>query len=599
MTTGASSSQDHVAATILRSKLEAVVAEMQATLINTAYSSTISVSNQCATALFTEAGQLIAVSNPVYMYPMAMTAATVIDKFQYDLSSDDVLLSNDPYGGGTRVQNFTVVAPVSNGDSIVLYLAVCGHTEDFGGDFRGNFNPSATEIWAEGARCPPLRLVREGKIRKDVLQTLSLNSRNPLAFGLDIDAMLAATEIGRRRLAETLDGYGTQPLLAAIDWVLDYSERRMSALLEQIPAGRYEGESVLACDMHGKENVTVRVAVSVANGAVTMDFTGTDAQSAGFVNTSRSTAATFALLPLISAFGGELPCNAGALRRVTLITPPGTAVNPTVPAPTGWGMQHLGSEIADAVGAALSTALPERVGRAMANCMLLFSIHRLARHGQTQEQVEVFDFSNFAQGDSDANSECDGWGMPGIAARVPLPSIELYEAERGGRIERLEYVTDSCGAGHRRGSPGTVAVISLSRPAAGALHLTATVMPRAKVGAAFGDGGCFGSSNRIFVDCEGKRTAVTSVIPDWQLPANAKITVEMGGGRGWGLAQQRSIEHVRADVADELIPVDAARTAYGVVLDAKTLVVDEAATRRLRRESGAGPTVRGGNANGR
>src|SRR5712671_3440427 len=346
MTNGAPSSQDLVAATILRSKFEAIVAEMQATLINTAYSSTISVSNQCATALFTEQGQLIAVSNTVYMYPMAMTAAAVIDRYQFDLASDDVLLTNDPYSGGTRVQNFTLVAPVSNGDSIALYLAVCGHTEDFGGDFRGNFNPSATEIWAEGARCTPLRLVREGKIRKDVLQTLSLNSRNPVALGLDIEAMLAAADIGKRRLAETLNGYGAEQLFSAVDWVLDYSERRMSALIDQIPAGRYEGQSVLAYDTHGKENLTVRVALSVLNGTVTIDFTGTDAQSAGFVNASRSTTATFALLPFITAFGGEVPCNASAMRRVNLVTPQGTVVNPTLPAPTGWGMQHLGNEIA-------------------------------------------------------------------------------------------------------------------------------------------------------------------------------------------------------------------------------------------------------------
>src|SRR5262249_54748259 len=131
------SGRDLVYATILRSKLEALVAEMEATLVNTAYSSTISVSSQCATALLTERGQLIAVSNPSYLYPMSLTAAAVLDRFQYDLSNEDVLVTNDPYGGGTRVQTFTIVAPVSHGDSIVMYVAVCGQTEDFGGELRG------------------------------------------------------------------------------------------------------------------------------------------------------------------------------------------------------------------------------------------------------------------------------------------------------------------------------------------------------------------------------------------------------------------------------------------------------------------------------
>jgi N-methylhydantoinase B len=592
MTNSLRSRQDLVVATILRSKLEAVVAEMEASLINTAYSATISVSKQCAAALFTEGGQLVAVSDPAYLYPMAMTAAAVIDRFQFDLSSEDVLLTNDPYGGGTRVQNFTVIAPVSDGDSITMYLAVCGQTEDFAGDVRGNFNPSATEIWAEGARCSPLRLVREGKVRKDVLQTLKLNSRNPVAFGLDIDAMLAAADVGKRRLAELLSSFGTERMTLAVDWVLDYSERRMSALLEQIPAGRYEGRSVLGHDTHGKQNLTVCVALSVSNGTVTMDFTGTDAQSAGFINATPSTTATFALLPVIAAFGGAVPCNAGAIRRVNLVTPPGTLVNPTFPAPTGWGLQHPGNEIAEAVCTALSKALPGRVGRVTANAMLLFSIHQLARHGQTVEQVEAFDFSNFVQGDSDASSEHDGWGMPGIAASVPLPSIELYEAERGGRIEQLEYASDSGGAGAKRGSPGTVAIISLPQPSAGALHLTAAVVPRVKAGAVAEHGGRYGSCNSITVDYEGKKTEVKDVIVNWQLPANAKITMTMSGGCGWGPPQRRSAERVRADVANGLVTVDAAREVYGVVLDEKTLIVDEAATKVLRSKLDSGSTVK-------
>lgn len=577
ITTSSPQKRDLVSATILRSKFEAIVAEMEATLINTAYSSTISMSKQCGTALFTEQGQLIAISNPLYMYPMAATAAAVIDRFQFDLSSEDVLLTNDPYGGGTRIQNFTIVAPVTYGDSITLYLGVCGHTEDFGGDLRGNFNPAATEIWAEGARCPPMRLVREGRMRKDVLQTLSLNSRNPVAFGLDIQAMLAASDIGKRRLVDLLDSYGTESLFAAVDWVLDYSERRMRALIEQIPPGRYEGSSVLARDGHGKQNLNVRVAIAVSDGGITIDFTGTDPQSAGFVNMSRSATASFAVLPFITAFGGEVPCNAGTMRCLNVIAPERTLVNPVLPAPTGWCLQHLGNEVSDAVCDALSKALPERVGRVTANELLLFSIHRLARHGQTIEQVEMFDFSSFVQGDSDATADHDGWGMPGIAARIPLPSIELYEAERGGRVEQIEYAADSAGPGTQRGSPGTVAVISLPRPTAGDLHLTASVVTRSDVNATGR-----GSANAIAVDCEGKHTDVTDVVPNWKLPADAKITIVMGGGKGWGEPHLRPTEQVRADVADGLVSVDAARTYYKVIVNGDTMAIDEGATTRLR-----------------
>ena len=138
----ATSKQDLIGATILRNKLEAVVAEMEATLINTAYSATISTARHCATGLVTEHGQLIAISNPLHLYAITSSARAVIDRFQYDLSSEDVLLTNDPYGGGTQIQTFTLVAPFSLGDSISLYLVVSGRTEDFGETFAaGSIRP--------------------------------------------------------------------------------------------------------------------------------------------------------------------------------------------------------------------------------------------------------------------------------------------------------------------------------------------------------------------------------------------------------------------------------------------------------------------------
>lgn len=577
----ATQQQDIVSASILQSKFEAVVAEMEKVLINTAYSKTISESHQCSAAIFTENGQLIAVSNPVFMYPLVMTAERIIDYFQYDLSADDILITNDPYGGGTRVQNFTIVAPVSDGESISHYVAVCGQTEDFGGDIRGNLNPQAVEIWAEGARCSPVRLVREGKFCKDVMQTLALNSRNPDAFNLDVGAMRAAVDIGRQRFSELLDRHGASSLLAAVDWILDYSERRTRSLIERIPEGYYKGEGVLAHDGAGQENLTVRVTVEVGNNGLTFDFAGTDPQSTRFVNASRSITSTFASLPFISAFGGEVPLNAGMMRCLHIRTPEGSLVNPTFPAPVGWGGQHLGNEIADAVGSALGDALPEHVGKITSNTPLLFSVYKLCRHGNTLEQVEAFDLSNFVQGDANATSGHDGWGMPGIAARVPLPSVELYESWRGGMIRKLEYAIDSAGPGANRGSPGTVSVITLPLPDKGQIHLTAMVTPQAKAPIT-ASGALSGADNRIAINMNGEHVEVATSVNGLQLSADAEIIVVMGGGSGWGNPHSRSPGQVRTDVVDGLVSIEAALLHYQVVVDPDTFEIDEAATARLR-----------------
>ena len=578
----ATSKQDFIGATILRNKLEAVVAEMEATLINTAYSATIGTARHCATGLVTEQGQLIAISNPLYLYVIPCSARAVIDRFQYDLSSEDVLLTNDPYGGGTQIQTFTLVAPFSLGDSISLYLVVSGRTEDFGGNLRGGLNPSATEIWAEGARCPPVRLVKEGKVRKDLLKTLSLNTRNPIAFGLDVDAMLAAAQIGTRRLEDVFTSYGAGAVFTSIDWMLDYSERRMRALLERIPAGRYEGSSCLGQDGHGRSNLTVRVTVVVERGEVTFDFTGTDPQSAGFMNMSQSAAATFAVLPLMTILSGEIPCNSGALRCVKIIASQGSLVNPTFPAPTGWCLQHLGHEVSEAVCAALSEPLAGQIGHVIANSMLLFSTLRIERHGKTSEQAEVFDFSNFVQGQTDATPEHDGWGSPGVSSRIPLPSVELYESERGGRIEQLEYATDSAGAGRNRGAPGTVAKIAVLHSEIGELHLTAalvasTASPCPATGTA--------AQNGIEISCEGKVTTITEFLTDWKLTGGVELTLRMAGGRGWGAPTDRPAEQVRDDVANGLISAEAARYVYRVAINPETLVINGTLTARLRSGS--------------
>jgi N-methylhydantoinase B len=580
MTTTITPKQDLVSATILRSKLGAIVAEMEATLANTAYSHAISVSRQCAAALFTEQGELVAVSNPLYMVSMAMTAEVIVDRFQFDLTAEDALLTNDPYGGGTRVQTFTVVAPVRHGDSIAMYLAVCGQTEDIGGDVLGNVNPAATEIWAEGVRCTPVRLVREGKLCKDIRQTLELNSRQPEALALDIDATLAAVAVGRRRLQDLLARHGIEALREDVEWVLDYSERRMRAMVEQLPPGRYQGSCTLPHDCHGQPK-TVYVALEADAGNLTIDFAGTDAQSAGFVNTSRAACATFALLPLLAAFGGEMPCNAGVLRCVEVLAPEGSVVNPKYPAPTGWGLHHLGNEISNAVCEALEKAVPGRAGRVTANSILLYAIHRQSRYGQTVEQLEVIDFSCLAQGDADASAEQDGWGLPGIAARVPLPSVELHEAEHGGRVEQLEYVVDSCGAGEHRGSPGTVVVIALPRPEAGALHLTAVVMAVSASGTTSSKRQQ-GHSNAVRLDSEGSAIEVKDLLVNHKVGADARLTVTMGGGSGRGSALRRAPQKVAADIADGLVSVGAAREHYGVVVDPQTLHLDLRATQELR-----------------
>jgi len=571
--------QARISAEILRNKFAAVIGDMRATLVNTSYSSAISESKECANALYTEAGSLVAVDNAVHLCSLAATGADVLDDFQFDLTGEDIIVTNDPYSGGTRIQDFTMIAPLVHEDDIVLYLGVRARMPDVGGELLGGFNAKAGEIWAEGARFTPVKLYRDGRLQKDVLTTILLNSREPDALRLDLDAMLAALRVGRRRMSDIIGRYGIDAVQAAMQWAIDYAGRRVDAQIARWPEGEYTGSSVLAHDCHGRRDLHVRATLRVRGGRVEIDLTESDPQSDRFVNCTAATSQAYALLPILAAMDESTPRNAGILDRVRVITRQGTIVAAEFPAPTAWSLHHVGAEVADAVASALATCLPEKAGNVAANLMLANTLERVVRHGGTIEQLGSRNLALLCQGGCGGAQGRDGWGMPGVFAETPLPSIELYEAGFPGTIARLEFATDSGGPGQWRGGLGTETVIELPK-GPDQLCLTLCVEMRAREGFA---GGRPGSRNdaRLFV--AGEERPVDGCLADVPLDGPAELRLTMGGGPGWGPAWERDPERVVRDVLDGYVSVEAAARDYGVIVDPAGLRMDPEATREARR----------------
>ena len=573
---------DKITAEVLRSKFDAVVAEMHATLINTACSTTVSEANQCCCGLFTEAGLLVTIDNPLHLSSMTDTAAAVLDYFQYDLGGEDILLTNDPYGGGSCLQEFTAFAPVSFAEEIVLYVGVRAHTEDFGGDLRGNYNPKATEIWAEGVRCPPVKIYRDGKLLKDTLNTIALNSRNPKAFRLDLEAMFSAIKTGQTRMEELLHNYGVKVTLDALEWSIDYAEARFSSMLKNWGDTRLKGTCQLMHDCQGQEMLNIHVELEVKNGRLQLDFSATDKQSTSFVNTTPSQALSYALLPVFASFNTDIPKNAGSLRCVDLIAPEGSLVNADLPAPTGWSASHVGTEIALAVTDALTGLHPEICANVAGNPMLIFMIRRGIRNGFTVEQLGFTNYARFTQGGCSGAAGRDGWGMPGISAATPLPSIEMFEAEVDGRIQKLEYLTDSAGAGQWRGGPGTEASIELPDSEPDEFYITACVIPRQQVSGF--NGGAAGTDNYLHLRSDVEEINVERTLVDQRVRPGSKLSIRMGGGAGWGNPMARKPEQVLSDVLDGYVSIAVAEAQYGVIIDPEKLQIDIARTAELRKE---------------
>ncbi len=570
---------DIVVASIVRSKLGSIVDDMATTLANTAHSSRISTSRAFACSVLDADGNVVALDNPLQLDTIAGSAAACLDYYRFATSPDDVILTNDPYGGGSTVQFFTIVAPLGYGDEIVAYLAVQAHMSDIGGVVMGNYHPTAIELWAEGARFTPLKIIVDGKRRRDAFDTVVLNSRDPEGFQGDLDAMLATAEIGRARLTALIDEYGLGTVEAAAQASIDYAERRLRAELARIPPGTYRGEGALDHDGQGRENLVVRATLECDAEGLTIDLTESDDQSAGFANSPASNTRAYALLPLLALLADDVPYNEGLRRAAEITTRPGSLVDPAFPAPTGWCRQHPGFEIAEAVSHALSEAVPELAGLGFANQSLLFSVTKDVRVGSVEEQLGVTDYAELGPPGAPAQSEGDGWGRPGPASVGLLPSIEEFESEVDATVGRLEFVPDSAGAGRWRGAPGTETQIRL--PAGSKEKLFACLSGTVHGHEGYASGAAGGLASLELASDEAKE-AIEALAQDHDLSAGTELRFRSPGGGGFGDPHERPAESVREDVLAGYVSAEQAGTAYGVALDPGSLELDDGATAELR-----------------
>lgn len=551
---------DQVTAAIIAGKLGAVVDDMATTLANVAHSRLLSTSRAFACALLDEQGQIVAIDAPTYLPTVQETVAKCLDEYRFDIAFDDVIVTNDPYGGGSSVHHLTLVAPVGVNEETIAYLAVQAHMVDIGGTVLGNYNPIAWELWQEGARFTPLKIVIEGKRRRSAIDTLLLNGREPEAYRGDLDAVIATANVGRERIAELVSEQGLEQTRHGMETSIEYAERRFRAALARLPEGEHTGEATLDNDGQGRRDLTVRVNLRRdGEDGVALDFGETDGQSAGFVNSPRPNTIAYALLPLLGLIDDSVPRNAGLLRAVEVTTKPGTLVEPAYPAPTGWCRDHVGFEIAESVGKALAAALAEEGGVVHSSQPLLFSIDQRVQVGGVEEQLGRTDYVQLVQPGAPASAHGDGWGAPGTVSRGLFPSIEEFEAENAVAVERLEYVKDSAGTGRNRGAPATEAVIRLD-PDGERLFACPAGQDNVPTGWA---GGGPGAGIQLSVESAGETTPIENVVVDQPLSGETRLRIRSAAGGGWGDPRERDPELVRADVLAGYVSAEEASRVYG------------------------------------
>ena len=347
-------SMDPASLQVLISRLTGVAEEMGAVLRRAAFSPNVKERADCSAALFTAAGDLLVQAEhiPVHLGSMPASVRAAIDHVGRVEPGRQVIL-NDPFAGGTHLNDITLVAPCHVGGRLVGWAANRAHHADVGGMAPGSIPPEATEIQQEGLRIPPVLLTPE------VVAILAANSRTADERGGDLDAQIGANAVGVERLAE-LAG---EPFAE----VLDYGERRMRAALAELPDGRWTFEDVI--DSTGprpdqQRPVTIRVAVTVEGGAIDFDFAGTDPQTDGNVNAVEAVTGSAVAFAVRSVTDPGIPANGGSMRPVTVRAPAGSIVAARPPAAVGAGNVEVSQRIADVCLGALAQAAPGRVGAA-------------------------------------------------------------------------------------------------------------------------------------------------------------------------------------------------------------------------------------------
>ncbi|HHC07380.1 MAG TPA: hydantoinase B/oxoprolinase family protein [Actinobacteria bacterium] len=508
---------DPIALEVLRHRLAAVADDMGLILRRAAYSPNIKERADCSAAVFVPSGELLAQAEhiPVHLGSMPASVAAVLDAFAGDVEPEVQYAVNDPYAGGTHLNDLTLVRPVFVRGTLAGWVANRAHHADVGGEAPGSMPAHAVTVDQEGHRVPPTPAVRAGRWLPEFLEPFLAATRTPAERLGDLAAQLGANEAGATRLA-TLVGDDVGRWRRLTEALLSYGERRMVAALSALPDGDYPFEDVL----EWRDGLLpIRVRVRIDGGTLEADFTGTSSQIPGNVNAVEAVTRSCLYYAVRVATDPTIPANGGCYRPLRLVAPAGTLVNARPPAAVAAGNVETSQRIADVLLGALAQAAPDRVpaaGQGTMNNVLVgnerFGYYETIAGGQGGRPTKPGQSGIHTGMTNTKNTPAEA-----LEAHYPL-RVLVYRLRRG-----------SGGVGRHPGGDGIERVIEFLEPATVSLMGDRRVVP--PWGLHGGGPGATGRDELV--------TRSGEVVP---LPAKCTIEVDAGdrlrvltpGGGGWG-----------------------------------------------------------------
>jgi N-methylhydantoinase B len=534
---------DPVKLEIFKSLYSSVAEEMGVSLRRSAFSPNIKERRDYSCAVFNGEGTLIAQGDhmPVHLGSMPMSVRAALETV--DLNPGDIVVLNDPYAGGTHLPDVTMVAGVYGGQGLgvggrvknnrqsptpnpqpLFYVANRAHHADIGGATPGSMG-RADEIYQEGLRIPPVRLMIGGRVNDDVMRLISANVRIPEEREGDLTAQLGAIATGQQRLLEIVERYGFKEANLYASHLIDYTGEMMRRVIRNLPDGVYEAEDFLDDDGYSQEPVRIAARIEIKGDHATVDFTGSSPQVRGPINAVEAITVSAVYYVFRCLISTNVPASWGIMQPITVTAPLGTVVNARPPAAVAGGNVETSQRIVDTVLLALSkTGAP--VPAASQGTM-----NNLTIGGTDSRTGKQFAYYETVAGGMGARPGLDG--IDGIHTHMTNSlntPAEAMEYAYPMRVRRYAMRRGSGGGGQFQGGNGIIREIELLSEA------QVTILSDRRKTRPYGlNGGEPGAAGRtVLVTKNGERVLASK--DSTHADAGDRVRIESPGGGGYGEA---------------------------------------------------------------
>jgi N-methylhydantoinase B len=507
---------DPITLEVARNRFAAIADEMGVVLRRTSLSPNIKERADCSAAVFDAGGEMLAQAEhiPVHLGSMPASVRACLDRF--DPAPGVQYAVNDPYHGGTHLNDLTILAPVFVDGKHVAWVANRAHHADVGGEAPGSMPAHATRLEQEGHVVAPMVAVRDGRWAEEFVGPFVAASRTGWERRGDLDGQMGSNAVATRRLQELIEAEGLDRFTEVSRALLDYGERRTAAALAALPDGKYEFTDHMEL---GDADVAIHVAVIVDGEGLHADFSGTDPQVEANFNAVEAVTRSCLYYAVRVATDPTIPANGGCYRPITLLAPEGTLVNARPPAAVAAGNVETSQRIADVLLGALAQAAPDRVpaaGQGTMNNVLIGN--------------EEFAYYETVAGGQGARPYRDGQsGIQTGMTNTQNTPIESLHTHYPFRVTSYTLRRGSGGSGRFRGGDGIRRELEFGTSA------TLSLMGERRRNRPWGLAG--GEPGEVGEDWLIRRSGETQRLPGKttvEVSAGDRLLVLTPGGGGWG-----------------------------------------------------------------